>query len=128
MRDAQWGAGRTTGAVLGVPIPREAEADPATIDAAIADGLAAAEAAHVTGYAVTPFLLAHIADATGGASLAANVALVREYVGNQAANVRLVLDHQHRPPDRLAEAGPGCLRGLGRAGICTRKAAIGNCM
>ena len=76
--DAHWGAGLTTGAVLGVPIPREAEADPATIDAAIADGLAAAEAAHVTGYAVTPFLLAHIADATGGASLAANVALVRE--------------------------------------------------
>ncbi len=89
--DAHWGAGLTTGAVLGVPIPREAEADPATIDAAIADGLAAAEAANVTGYAVTPFLLAHIADATGGASLAANVALVRENA-RVATEVAVALD------------------------------------
>ena len=48
------------------------------IDAAIAEGLTAADANGITGSKVTPFLLSHIADATGGASLDANVALVQE--------------------------------------------------
>ena len=34
-------------------------------------------ASRVTGKAITPFLLQHLADATGGASLKANVALAR---------------------------------------------------
>ena len=76
--DAHWSAGLTTGAVLGVPIPGDHEADRALIETAITDGLAATDAAGITGNEITPFLLAHIADATGGASLDANVALVQE--------------------------------------------------
>ena len=43
----------------------------------IAAALAAAEAEGIAAKAVTPFLLARIAEATGGAALAANIALVR---------------------------------------------------
>jgi pseudouridine-5'-phosphate glycosidase len=76
--DAHWSAGLSTGVVLGVPIPAGHEADRAVIDAAIVRGLAAADAAGITGSEATPFLLAHIAEATDGASLDANVALVQE--------------------------------------------------
>ncbi|MBC8363847.1 MAG: pseudouridine-5'-phosphate glycosidase [Actinobacteria bacterium] len=76
--DAHWSAGLTTGAVIGVPIPTEHEVDRALIETAIADGLGASDAAGISGSEVTPFLLAHIADATGGTSLDANVALVQE--------------------------------------------------
>ena len=54
----------------GAEIPREAMAP--HIDAA----LAAAEAAGITAKEVTPFLLARIGEATQGAALAANIALV----------------------------------------------------
>ena len=76
--DAHWSAGLASGIVLGVPIPTEHEADRTVIDAAIVEGLTAADANGITGSEVTPFLLSHIADATGGASLDANVALVQE--------------------------------------------------
>ena len=76
--DAHWSAGLSTGVVLGVPIPAGHEADRAVIDAAIVRGLAAADAAGITGSEATPFLLVHIAEATDGASLDANVALVQE--------------------------------------------------
>ncbi|MDP6240843.1 MAG: pseudouridine-5'-phosphate glycosidase [Acidimicrobiales bacterium] len=88
--DTHWSAGLTTGAVLGVPIPTGHEADRAVIDAAITDGLAAAEVAGITGSDITPFLLAHIGDATGGASLDANVALVQENA-NVATEVAVAL-------------------------------------
>lgn len=73
---AHWGCGLTSGVVVANPIPMSDEADPAVITAAIESGLAAVTAAGVTGRDVTPFLLAHVALATGGASLEANVALV----------------------------------------------------
>ena len=78
VRDAHWAAGLASGIVLGVPIPTEHEADRTVIDAAIVEGLTAADANGITGSEVTPFLLSHIAAATGGASLDANVALVQE--------------------------------------------------
>ena len=81
---AHWGCGLTSGAVVANPIPPDDEADPATIHAAIADGLVAATAEGVHGRDVTPFLLAHVAEATGGASLEANVALVRHNAATAA--------------------------------------------
>ncbi len=81
---AHWGCGLTSGAVVANPIPDADEADPAVIAAAIADGLAAATAEGVHGRDVTPFLLAHVAEATDGASLAANVALVRHNAATAA--------------------------------------------
>jgi pseudouridine-5'-phosphate glycosidase len=42
----------------------------------LAEGLAAARAAHVRGKAVTPFLLEHFHRATGGESLRANITII----------------------------------------------------
>ena len=51
------------------------------------EALAAASAQGVSGASTTPFVLKHVADATGGASLASNVALVlnNAQVGAQVA-------------------------------------------
>jgi pseudouridine-5'-phosphate glycosidase len=46
------------------------------VEAAITEALRAADAAGVRGSAVTPFLLARVAEATGGESVAANRALL----------------------------------------------------
>jgi pseudouridine-5'-phosphate glycosidase len=48
------------------------------MEAAIGRALAAAEQAGIAGKALTPYLLAAIAGATGGRSVRANVALVRQ--------------------------------------------------
>ncbi len=63
------------GVLIANPIPPEAAPDPALIDGAVQDALAVAAAQGVTGKAITPFLLAHIADSTGGVAVAANRAL-----------------------------------------------------
>jgi pseudouridylate synthase len=62
--------------VVGNPLPPEQQLDPALHDRVLAEGMAAAEAAGVTGKDVTPFLLDHLARETGGASLEANVRLL----------------------------------------------------
>lgn len=64
------------GLVLANPVPREAELDRATHDRLLAEGLVAVQDAGVRGAAVTPRLLAHFHEASGGASIAANEALV----------------------------------------------------
>jgi pseudouridylate synthase len=76
-----WRAHRTLdapGAVLLCVPPPEAEAIPAAeVEAAISGALRSAETEGVRGKAVTPFLLRAVAEATGGRSLEANVALLR---------------------------------------------------
>jgi pseudouridine-5'-phosphate glycosidase len=65
------------GAVLVVqPPPPAAALDGAVVEQAVAAALAEAGAAGVRGGAVTPFLLAAVERATGGRSLAANLALL----------------------------------------------------
>ncbi len=65
------------GMLLCVPPPAHSELDPAAVHAAIDRALARAEAAGVRGPAVTPFLLAAMADETSGESIETNVALLR---------------------------------------------------
>ncbi len=67
--------------LIGNPVPDGAAIPAAEIDACVAKALVEAEQAGVRGKDVTPFLLARVAELTGGRSLAANVALVR---GNAA--------------------------------------------
>jgi pseudouridine-5'-phosphate glycosidase len=62
--------------VVANPLPAGEQLDPSLHDRVLAEGMAAAEAAGVTGKDVTPFLLDHLARETGGASLEANVRLV----------------------------------------------------
>ena len=81
---ARWALG-LGGVLIANPIPAAAALDPARIDAAIAQALAAAADAGVHGKALTPFLLAHLAGATEGASVAANRALALCNAGVGAA-------------------------------------------
>jgi pseudouridine-5'-phosphate glycosidase len=78
---AAWRAHRAlgggSGLVLAQPVPAADELDAALHDRLLADGLDRVASRRVTGKDVTPVLLEHFHAASGGASLAANVALVR---------------------------------------------------
>ncbi len=65
------------GLVVANPIPAEAEIPRTDIAPVIEAAIGAAAVAGVTGKAVTPFLLDRVVAATGGRSLEANVALIR---------------------------------------------------
>jgi pseudouridine-5'-phosphate glycosidase len=73
-RDAQ--AVHPGAIVVANPLPVSEQLDPALHDRVLADGLAALERDGVTGNAVTPYLLSHFHEATGGASLEVNVRIV----------------------------------------------------
>lgn len=81
---AKWGVGLQGGILVANPVPEEHGFD---AGAATEAALAAAEETGVEGKELTPFLLKHIAEATEGRSLAANVALVKNNarVGAQVA-------------------------------------------
>ncbi|WP_104814623.1 pseudouridine-5'-phosphate glycosidase [Kitasatospora sp. MMS16-BH015] len=68
--------------IVANPVPPEQQLDPALHDRVLAEALAAAERAGITGQALTPYLLNHLVEQTQGASLEANLAAVR-------GNVRL---------------------------------------
>jgi pseudouridine-5'-phosphate glycosidase len=72
---ARWALGDATGVLVAHPIPAEAALPEADVSAAIAHALAAAAQGGIRGKALTPFLLAAVATATGRRSLAANRAL-----------------------------------------------------
>jgi pseudouridine-5'-phosphate glycosidase len=78
---AAWRAHRALGGgagmVLAQPVPAADELDAGLHDRLLAEGLDRVAARGVTGKDVTPVLLEHFHAASGGASLAANVALVR---------------------------------------------------
>lgn len=67
------------------PIPQEAALDAHVVDDAIAVAMTRARAAAVTGAHLTPHLLAAVAAATGGKTLAANLALLEANAGLAAA-------------------------------------------
>jgi pseudouridylate synthase len=62
--------------VVANPLPPDEQLDPALHDRTLAEAMALLEKDGITGKAVTPFLLAHFHDSTGGASLAVNVRLI----------------------------------------------------
>ncbi|BAT82998.1 hypothetical protein VIGAN_04009000 [Vigna angularis var. angularis] len=65
------------GILIAVPIPQEHSASGHIIESAIHKAIKEARENNITGSAETPFLLAKVNDLTGGASLAANIALVK---------------------------------------------------
>ncbi|MCP5373393.1 MAG: pseudouridine-5'-phosphate glycosidase [Hyphomicrobiales bacterium] len=81
---AQWDLG-LGGVLVANPIPAADALDPGPVEAAIDGAVAAAASAGVDGKALTPFLLARLAAATGGATLAANRALLRHNAAVAAA-------------------------------------------
>jgi pseudouridine-5'-phosphate glycosidase len=72
---ARWDELEAGGILICNPIPDAAALDAVAIDIAIATALAEATAARITGKQLTPFLLARLAQVTGGASIRANRAL-----------------------------------------------------
>jgi pseudouridine-5'-phosphate glycosidase len=63
--------------VVANPVDAAQQLDPAEHERALAEGLARARAAGVSGKAVTPFLLDHLHRATDGRSLEVNIAVAR---------------------------------------------------
>lgn len=74
--DAQRKCGLHSGMLVANPIPAEYAMDHETINKAIDDAVAEAEAKGIHGKQSTPFLLAKVKEITGGASLDANIQLV----------------------------------------------------
>ena len=68
--------GSGSGLVVSNPVSAAAQLDPQRHDRVLAQGLALIAGQNITGKDVTPALLAHFHSATGGDSLAVNVALV----------------------------------------------------
>lgn len=74
---AKWEMGLKGGLIVANPIPVEDEIPAAEIDRQITAALIEAETTGISGKAMTPFLLKHVATLTEGRSLVANIALVR---------------------------------------------------
>ena len=85
---AKWELGLAGGVVIANPVPVADELPEAEIGALIATAVAEAEARGVTGAAITPFLLGRIVELSGGRSLQANIALVKDNARLGAAIAR----------------------------------------
>jgi pseudouridine-5'-phosphate glycosidase len=73
---AQWELGSTAGMVVGNPIPRGHAIAPERWDAWLARARVSAEREDIRGQAVTPYLLAQVAEMSGGETVEANIALL----------------------------------------------------
>ena len=82
------------GVLVTVPVPAEHELSRQDVEDAIQQALAEAELQGVRGRQMTPFLLRRVAELTGGESIAANIALLRNNaaVGAQVARVLAELE------------------------------------
>ncbi len=73
----QWGMGLRSGVLVCVPCPEEVAIPAEVVEPMLRTALQQAEAEGVRGKQVTPFLLSRLADLTGGTTLRANLALLR---------------------------------------------------
>ncbi|WP_376957565.1 pseudouridine-5'-phosphate glycosidase [Azospirillum sp. A26] len=74
----KWQLGLEGGVLLANPIPAADELDADAMEAAVAQALADADARRIKGKDITPHLLAALEAITGGRSLTANIALIRD--------------------------------------------------
>ena len=88
----KWGMGLQGGLVVAVPIPEAHALDRDEIDGAISEAITEMQRQGIAGKDTTPFLLARIAERTGGRSLEANIQLV---INNAriAAEIAVQLGH-----------------------------------
>jgi pseudouridine-5'-phosphate glycosidase len=74
---AQWDLGICAAVLVAVPPPLEDAIPPEAVEGEIQQALADANARGIYGAKMTPFLLARVSELTGGASLRANLSLLR---------------------------------------------------
>lgn len=77
MAMAHWALGLSSALLVVNPPPEEDALPPEVVEGAIRQALDEAETRNIRGQGVTPFLLARVSELTGGASLRANLALLR---------------------------------------------------
>jgi pseudouridylate synthase len=73
---SHWGFARTTGLVVAQPVAEEAALDAEELEMLIGEAIALAEEQHVSGPAVTPFVLSQLHAQTDGGTLTTNARLV----------------------------------------------------
>ncbi|CEM31943.1 unnamed protein product [Vitrella brassicaformis CCMP3155] len=96
----------SSGIVVGVPIPESEAAQFADVEKATQQAVEEARSQSIVGRDVTPFLLSRINQLTGGASLAANIALIKH---NAAVGAQIATQHaQMRRQVRSTDAGTNC--------------------
>lgn len=76
LAQAHWALGERSAVLVVQPPPAALALDRAVVDAAVAGAVRDAESAGIAGAALTPFLLGAVLTATGGRSLATNLALL----------------------------------------------------
>lgn len=74
---AQWEAGLNSGVLVVVPPPADVAVPREKIEGIIEQAVHEAEEKHIIGSKVTPFLLSRVAELSGGESMKANLALLR---------------------------------------------------
>jgi pseudouridylate synthase len=87
---AKFELGLQGGVLIGAPIPAEYAVANEDIEPVIQQALQLAEAEHIRGKAITPFLLQHVSELTGGESQKANIALL-EHNAQVAAQIAKAL-------------------------------------
>ncbi|MCU0627280.1 MAG: pseudouridine-5'-phosphate glycosidase [Gemmatimonadaceae bacterium] len=92
MARTQWSLGLPGAILVVIPPPAATALAQAEVDAAVGRALVEAERAGVRGAALTPFLLGAVVAATGGRSLAANLALL-EQNARVAGEIAVALGH-----------------------------------
>jgi pseudouridine-5'-phosphate glycosidase len=85
-----WRLGLAGGLLVCVPLPEEVALPRLEAEAAISQAISDSEAAHIHGPEATPFVLARVAELTGGRSVAANLALI-EINARVAASIAVEL-------------------------------------
>ncbi len=85
-----WQLGNPGGVLICVPIPRDDEIPRDAIEPFIVRAQSEAEKKKIVGGALTPFILARLAELTRGASVRANVALLKNNVAVAAEIAKLV--------------------------------------
>jgi pseudouridine-5'-phosphate glycosidase len=80
--------GEQSALLVANPLPADLQLDPAVLDDALAEALAAADAQGIRGKAVSPFLLDRIQQVTGGVSVGVNLHIARGNIGLAAKIAR----------------------------------------
>ena len=88
---SHWGMGLESGALICLPCPEDASISNEMVEEAMIQAESEAQASGITGKNLTPFLLRRLADLTGGTTLQANLALLRNNARVAAAIAQAML-------------------------------------